>query len=107
MELLVNKTGVEADTGMLEAQSLPQLEQVEFNAEEAEGDGDTEAPGETSVDKEPRTGGTDSGNSEERYQSVSQGRSEGDNLDLLRVQARSMLRTVIQANMAMVRKYPR
>ena len=64
VELLVNKTGVEADTGMLEAQGLPQLEQVEIETGQAEGETKTEAPGSPCVGQEPHPGGSGSWNSE-------------------------------------------
>ena len=49
MLLRVNKAGVEADTGSLEAEGLPQLQQVEVDEDEEEGEADTEAPGEAGV----------------------------------------------------------
>ena len=64
MLLRVNKAGVEADTGSLEAEGLPQLQQVEVDEDEEEGEADTEAPGEAGVAEYPGPGGARAGDSE-------------------------------------------
>ena len=73
VHLRVKKAGLEADAGLAESQSLSQLEQVEVEAGQAEGEAETEAPGSPSVGQEPHTGGSSSGDSEIKKDTIQSG----------------------------------